>query len=278
MLEQRIIRTHPRREGRGQRRTTAVLVTLIFVAGAVILAPTPSSAEEPSRPKIALALGGGAALGIAHVGVLKWLEEHRIPVDFVAGTSMGGLIGGSYAVGMTPDEIDQLLSDADWDVIFKPDAPYRQKSFRRKQDARDYPVKPGAGSQGGSVPAHGAEPRSPHRGAAEPHRPGPLRGGRLRRPAHPLPLRGRGHEGERGSGPRQRPPGHGAAGHDGHPHLLRPRRARRPPPGRRRGPEQPAGGRGPSHGRRHRDRGPRGQPAAGAPGVDARAGISTPSA
>jgi NTE family protein len=141
MLEQRIIRTHPRLEGRGQRRTTAVLVTLIFVAGAVILAPTPSSAEEPSRPKIALALGGGAALGIAHVGVLKWLEEHRIPVDFVAGTSMGGLIGGSYAVGMTPDEIDQLLSDADWDVIFKPDAPYRQKSFRRKQDARDYPVK-----------------------------------------------------------------------------------------------------------------------------------------
>jgi len=114
---------------------------VLFTAlGALALVPGHSAAEEPSRPKIALALGGGAALGIAHVGVLKWLEEHRIPVDFVAGTSMGGLIGGSYAVGMTPDEIDHLLADADWDLIFKPGAPFREKSFRRKQDAIEYPV------------------------------------------------------------------------------------------------------------------------------------------
>ncbi|HBF38327.1 MAG TPA: hypothetical protein DDW50_13515, partial [Firmicutes bacterium] len=49
------------------------------------------------RPKIGIALGGGGALGLAHIGVLKWLEENRIPVDYVAGTSMGGLIGGCYA-------------------------------------------------------------------------------------------------------------------------------------------------------------------------------------
>src|SRR6267142_6698802 len=57
------------------------------------------------RPKMGGALEGGGALGRAHIGVLKWFEEHRIPVDYVAGTSMGGLVGGFYAAGMNPDEL-----------------------------------------------------------------------------------------------------------------------------------------------------------------------------
>ena len=57
------------------------------------------------RPKIGVALEGGGALGLAHIGVLRWLEEHRIPVDFVAGTSMGGLVGGLYAMGNEESEV-----------------------------------------------------------------------------------------------------------------------------------------------------------------------------
>lgn len=72
----------------------------------------------------------------------------------VAGTSMGGLIGGTYAVGMSPAEIETLLDTVDWDLIFKPDAPYRLKGYRRKEDALDYPVKLELGlKQGLSLPS-----------------------------------------------------------------------------------------------------------------------------
>jgi len=106
------------------------------------LAAAAGRAEEaPLRPRLGLALGGGSARGFAHVGVLRWLEENRVPVDLVAGTSMGALIGGGYATGLSAEEIQQVLREADWDLIFKPDAPYRLKEYRRKEDALDYPVK-----------------------------------------------------------------------------------------------------------------------------------------
>src|ERR1700722_13137826 len=73
----------------------------------------PHSAES-RRPRIALALEGGGALGLAHVGVLEWFDEHHIPVDAVAGTSMGGLIGGFYASGMSGDEIKLFADTIDW--------------------------------------------------------------------------------------------------------------------------------------------------------------------
>ena len=86
-----------------------------------------------------MALGGGAARGIAHIGLLKWFEEHRIPIDQLAGTSMGGLIGGAYASGLTPDEIHALMNETDWDLMFLADSPFRFKTFRRKEDARAFP-------------------------------------------------------------------------------------------------------------------------------------------
>src|SRR5882762_2925244 len=69
----------------------------------------------PARPKVALVLSGGGARGFAHVGVIEWLEEHRIPVDIVTGTSMGGLIAGMYAMGMTPAEAHHFITAVDWD-------------------------------------------------------------------------------------------------------------------------------------------------------------------
>ncbi len=71
---------------------------------------------KSKRPKVGVVLAGGGAKGSAHIGVLKYLEEIGIPVDYVAGTSMGSIIGGLYALGYTPIEMDSLISHLDWSV------------------------------------------------------------------------------------------------------------------------------------------------------------------
>jgi NTE family protein len=98
-------------------------------------------AQEPAgrkRPKIGLALSGGGARGIAHIGVLKWFDEHRIPVDYIAGTSMGGLVGGMYTMGLKPNEMRQLLSDINWNALLRGTPDYQELSFRRKEDRRQF--------------------------------------------------------------------------------------------------------------------------------------------
>ena len=106
---------------------------------------------EPPRPKIGLALGGGGALGLAHIGVIKWLEENRIPIDFVAGTSMGGLVGGCYAMGMSPESIEAMLDRVPWDQVFNPVPPYDALDFRRKEDRMEYPIETELGLKGGVI-------------------------------------------------------------------------------------------------------------------------------
>ena len=86
------------------------------------------------RPRIALVLSGGAARGSAHVGVLKVIEETRIPVDFIVGTSMGAIIGGMYAAGSSPEEMDRLLASTDWNDLFSDRPSRKHLSFRRKQE------------------------------------------------------------------------------------------------------------------------------------------------
>jgi NTE family protein len=88
---------------------------------------------------------------MAHVGVLRWFEEHRIPIDLAAGTSMGGLIGGSFATGMAADEIDAMLAGLDWDALFGSSS-FAFKNVRRKADARAYPSRLEFGLKGGIVP------------------------------------------------------------------------------------------------------------------------------
>ena len=80
-------------------RWRPALAALLFTFAVQGFAEDPSAA---ARPTVGLALEGGGALGLAHIGVIKWLQEHRIPVDYVGGTSMGGLVGGFYAIGMNP--------------------------------------------------------------------------------------------------------------------------------------------------------------------------------
>jgi len=110
-----------------------------------------SQADQTKRPRIGLVLSGGGARGAAHVGVLKFLEEQHIPIDYIAGTSMGSVIGGLYASGMTPDEIEHALKTMDWEHIFSDAPPREDRSFRRKSDDKLYLVKNKPGFNNGEI-------------------------------------------------------------------------------------------------------------------------------
>lgn len=105
--------------------------------GCAVAAQQP--AEAAARPRIGLVLEGGGALGFAHIGVIQWMEEHHIPVDDVAGTSMGGLVGGLYASGMSPKQIKQFVGGIDWATVLNGQTPFRALSYRRKEDRLAFP-------------------------------------------------------------------------------------------------------------------------------------------
>src|SRR5207237_823896 len=83
-----------------------------------------TSVPHTLRPRIGVALEGGGALGFAHIGVLRWFEEHHIPIDYIAGTSMGGLVGGLYATGKTPQQMEEFVRAQEWDEVLVGDTPY----------------------------------------------------------------------------------------------------------------------------------------------------------
>jgi NTE family protein len=127
-------------------KKTLRLFSLLLFSFSVIgaYAQGPSDAESSTvvrkRPRIALALDAGGALGLAHVGVIQWMEEHRVPVDYVTGTSMGALIGGAYATGMNSADLKKLIGSIDWEnTVFNGEPQYRDLTFRLKQDQHDYP-------------------------------------------------------------------------------------------------------------------------------------------
>jgi NTE family protein len=105
------------------------------------LGPTKSDSDALNlkEPQIGLVLEGGAALGLAHIGVIQWMEEHRIPVSYVAGTSMGGLVGSLYATGHGPADMQKLIDGINWDVVMSGEVPFHDLSFRRKEDAAEFP-------------------------------------------------------------------------------------------------------------------------------------------
>ncbi len=104
-----------------------------------------------TRPRICLVLSGGGARGMAHIGVLKVLEDLKIPIDCIAGTSMGAIVGGLYASGMTVQQIDSTMRSVDWQEAFRDAPPRRDLAFRRKQDDRNFLVKLPLGLKHGKV-------------------------------------------------------------------------------------------------------------------------------
>jgi NTE family protein len=133
----------------GNRLRRGLVAALAALAVLGLAAPGRSSAEPAPRPRVGLALGGGSARGFAHIGVLQWFDEHRIPVDVIGGTSMGALVGGAFATGMSPKEIRVLVDSIDWALVLSPDAPFVYKTFRRKEDTRAYPSQLRFGLKGG---------------------------------------------------------------------------------------------------------------------------------
>jgi NTE family protein len=110
-----------------------------------------AAAPTPSRPRICLVLSGGGARGIAHIGVLRVLEDLKIPIDCIAGTSMGAIVGGLYASGMTAQQIDATMRSVDWQEAFRDAPPRRDLAFRRKQDDRNFLVRLPLGLKHGKI-------------------------------------------------------------------------------------------------------------------------------
>ncbi len=103
------------------------------------------------RPKVGLVLSGGGARGAAHIGVLRVIEEQGIPIDYIAGTSMGAIIGGLYASGMSLDEIEKQLAGIDWADMLT-DSPRRKNlSYRRKREDEEFLVRYSAGFSDGEI-------------------------------------------------------------------------------------------------------------------------------
>jgi len=103
-----------------------------------LLAASPAHAVDEPRPKVCLVLAGGGALGLAHVGVLRELEAMRVPIDCLAGTSMGAIVGGLYAAGYSPAELEELAVGLDWNGFLRDQPDRRELPFRRKVDDLTY--------------------------------------------------------------------------------------------------------------------------------------------
>ena len=159
----------------------------------------PCAAE---RKRVGLVLGGGGAKGAAHIGVLKVLEEAGIPIDYIAGTSMGAIVGGLYAVGYSANEIDSLVKLQDWNLLLSDRVKRSNLSFPEKENSERYII---------SLP-FGTEPAEPVLGAD--HRLPRLT--RFRPVTHTLRLCGRRYRPGRGACLPRRQPSLGAPGQHGH--------------------------------------------------------------
>jgi NTE family protein len=148
-------------------------LSVAMPAGALAQQPAPPPSAQAStvtaapsadrRPRVGLVLSGGGARGYAHIGVLRVLEELRVPVDIVVGTSMGSVIGGAYAAGRTPAELEHFASQTDWAAVLADRPPRRDAEFRRREAELEVPsrielgIGPG-GSLIGPPAAVGSQP------------------------------------------------------------------------------------------------------------------------
>jgi len=123
-----------------KRLSAAMLIALTAITASAQEAKEVKETKETQetkaaiRPRLGLVLSGGGARGAAHVGVLKVLEEIHVPIDLIAGASMGSIVGGLYATGMSPKEMEDALATMDWDGSFDDKVPRTERPWRRKHD------------------------------------------------------------------------------------------------------------------------------------------------
>ena len=121
----------------------AILALFSSASRAAPTADAPPASEESAthRPRVGLVLSGGGARGAAHVGVLKVLEQMHVPIDAVAGTSMGAVVGGLYASGLSAAQIEKLMTSINWQDAFRDRPPREDLTLRRKQEDETFLVK-----------------------------------------------------------------------------------------------------------------------------------------
>ncbi len=139
----------------GRIHTARNVAVLMMLACAVVAAATAMAAAgdapsaAPARPRVGLVLSGGGARGMAHIGVLRRLEELRIPIDAIAGTSMGAVIGGLYASGLDAARIEAVMTSVDWQDAVRDRPPRADLTFRRKAEDQNFLVRFPLGLRGG---------------------------------------------------------------------------------------------------------------------------------
>ncbi|MBY6188372.1 patatin-like phospholipase family protein [Marinobacter hydrocarbonoclasticus] len=119
--------------------------------GVVLGLALSSAVVAADRPKVGVALSGGGAKGAAHVGVLRVLEQHNIPVDYIAGTSMGAYVAGLYSLGYSADQIESIMLSLDFSTGFSDDIPREALSYRDKQFRDSYPIELKMGLRDGEL-------------------------------------------------------------------------------------------------------------------------------
>lgn len=117
-------------------KTLFVLVAILCI----YLLNNPLSAQEPQDPKVGLVLSGGGAKGFAHIGVLKVIDSLGIKIDYVAGTSMGAVIGSLYAAGYSGKQLEELFNNQDFDELINDNFPRSSKSFYERENSNKYAI------------------------------------------------------------------------------------------------------------------------------------------
>lgn len=121
-------------------RTVSLILLVISIVFSDLIEINASETEDDIRPKIGLVLSGGGAKGVAHIGVLKVLEEAEIPIDYISGTSMGAIIGGLYSIGYTAAELDSMVREQDWMFLLTDQIQRPYRSFDSKFNKEHYLV------------------------------------------------------------------------------------------------------------------------------------------
>lgn len=132
-------------------RKMTYLILGLFTMASFALNAAKANEEQAPRPKIALVLAGGGAKGAAHIGVLKALEEMRVPVDYVTGTSMGSFVGGLYATGMSADEIEAYIDSVDWNSGYRDRVDRSQRKVQDKEYEDRYQLTTDLGLRWGEI-------------------------------------------------------------------------------------------------------------------------------
>jgi NTE family protein len=112
---------------------------------------SPAALDKHHRPRIGLVLSGGGARGTAHIGVLKVLEQMRVPIDAIAGSSMGAVVGGLYASGLSARDIEKIMTSINWQDAFRDRPPREDLDLRRKEEDETFLVKYHFGVRGGHL-------------------------------------------------------------------------------------------------------------------------------